>query len=114
MHNSRRTFLKNTAVAGTALAANRWFGGLANAQSVSGPARIYVDPAQKIAALDHNVFGSFIEHLGRSVYEGIYEPGSKFADANGFRKDVLEEVKKNGSADHSLSRWQLCFRLQLA
>jgi alpha-L-arabinofuranosidase len=94
--NSRRTFLKYTAAAGAALAANRWLGGLANAQSGSGPARVYIDPAQKIAALDRNVFGSFIEHLGRSVYEGIYEPESKFADANGFRKDVLEEVKKMG------------------
>jgi len=96
MRNSRRTFLKNTAIAGTAFATSRWMGGLAHAQSASGPARVYVDPAQKIASLDRKVFRSFIEHLGRSVYEGIYEPGSKLADANGFRKDVLEEVKKMG------------------
>jgi alpha-N-arabinofuranosidase len=95
-HNSRRSFLKNTVVAGTALAANRWLGGMAAAQSASGTARVYVDPAQTIASLDRRVFGSFIEHLGRSVYEGIYEPGSRLADANGFRKDVLEEVKKMG------------------
>ena len=94
--NSRRSFLKQTAIAGTALAANRWLGGLGFAQSASGPARVYVDPAQKIAPLDRKVFGSFIEHLGRSVYEGIYEPGSRLADANGFRKDVLEEIKKMG------------------
>jgi alpha-L-arabinofuranosidase len=94
--NSRRSFLKKSAIAGTGLVTSRWIRGLAAAQSASGPARVYIDPSQKIAPLDRNVFGSFIEHLGRSVYEGIYEPGSKLADANGFRKDVLEEVKKMG------------------
>ena len=96
IHNSRRSFLKNTAIAGTALPPIAGWAESANAQSASGPARVYVDPAQKIASLDRKVFGSFIEHLGRSVYEGIYEPGSRLADANGFRKDVLEEVKKMG------------------
>jgi alpha-L-arabinofuranosidase len=57
--------------------------------------RIYVDPAQKIAPLDRKIFGSFVEHLGRSVYGGIYEPGSKLSDpATGFRKDVVEEMRK--------------------
>jgi alpha-L-arabinofuranosidase len=83
-------------MAGAVLAMNRMAGGLAAAQSMTGPARGYIDPAQKIASLDRKVFGSFIEHLGRSVYEGIYDPGSKLADANGFRKDVIEEVKKLG------------------
>ena len=93
---TRRTFLKHASLAGTALAAGRLFGRLASAQSGASVARIYVDPAQKIAPLDRKVFGSFIEHLGRSVYGGIYEPGSKLSDANGFRKDVLEEVRKLG------------------
>jgi alpha-L-arabinofuranosidase len=94
--NSRRLFLKQTGIAGAAFVANRWIGDIASAQSASGSARVFVDPAQTIAPLDRNVFGSFIEHLGRSIYEGVYEPGSKLADANGFRKDVLEEVKKMG------------------
>ncbi|MBN1125958.1 MAG: alpha-N-arabinofuranosidase [Sedimentisphaerales bacterium] len=94
--NSRRSFLKQTAMAGTALTANRWFKGNVFAQSASTTARIYVDPAQKIATLERKVFGSFIEHLGRAVYGGIYEPGSRLADANGFRKDVLEEIKRMG------------------
>ena len=96
MLNSRRTFLKQAAVAGAALSANHLFSGLAFAQSGSSTARIFIDPMQKIAPLDRRVLGSFIEHLGRSVYGGIYEPGSKLSDANGFRKDVLEEVKKLG------------------
>lgn len=90
---SRRTFLKQASMAGAALAAGRRLKGFA---AGSSPARVYVDPAQKIAPLDRNVFGSFVEHLGRSVYGGIYEPGSKLADSNGFRKDVLEEIKKMG------------------
>jgi alpha-N-arabinofuranosidase len=55
-----------------------------------------VDSSRRIAQLDRNLFGSFIEHLGRAVYGGIYEPGSKFADAQGFRKDVLEEIRQMG------------------
>jgi alpha-N-arabinofuranosidase len=94
--NSRRSFLKQAAIAGTAVAANRWTNGPAFAQSSSSAARVYVDPAQTIAPLDRNLYGSFIEHLGRSVYGGIYEPGSTLADPNGFRRDVLQEVKKMG------------------
>jgi alpha-N-arabinofuranosidase len=93
---SRRTFLKQATTAGAALAAGRWFAPALVAQMASGPARIYIDPAQKIAPLDRYVLGSFLEHLGRAIYEGIYEPGSKFADANGFRKDIIEEIRKMG------------------
>ena len=94
---SRRTFLKQASIAATALTSGRWFGGVPSfAQTGPSVARIYVDPAQKIASLDRKVFGSFIEHLGRSIYGGIYEPGAKLADSNGFRRDVLEEVKKLG------------------
>jgi alpha-L-arabinofuranosidase len=42
------------------------------------------------------VFGSFLEHLGRAIYGGIYDPGSKLSDANGFRKDVLNEIRQLG------------------
>jgi alpha-N-arabinofuranosidase len=57
---------------------------------------VIIDPGRRIAKLDRRLFGSFIEHLGRAVYEGIYQPGSKFADSNGFRKDVLDEVQQLG------------------
>ena len=46
--------------------------------------------------VDKRIFGSFIEHLGRAVYGGIYEPGHMTADENGFRKDVIEKVKELG------------------
>lgn len=43
--------------------------------------------------VDENLFSSFIEHLGRAVYTGIYEPGHPTADEQGFRKDVINLVK---------------------
>jgi len=96
LHCSRRTFLKQASMTGTALAASCSWGRLAHAQSGPAVARIYLDPAQKIAPLDRKVFGSFIEHLGRSIYGGVYEPGSKLSDSNGFRVDVMEVVQKLG------------------
>ena len=42
------------------------------------------------------MLGSFLEHLGRAVYTGVYEPGSPLADAKGFRTDVAREVKELG------------------
>ncbi len=47
-----------------------------------------------ISDIDDRLFGSFIEHLGRAVYGGIFEPGHDTADEDGFRKDVLELVKE--------------------
>ena len=44
--------------------------------------------------IDKRLYGSFIEHLGRAVYEGIYQPESPFADENGFRKDTMELIKE--------------------
>lgn len=48
----------------------------------------------KNAKIDERIYGSFIEHLGRAVYGGIYEPGHPLADEDGFRTDVIEEIKK--------------------
>src|SRR5699024_11134257 len=44
--------------------------------------------------VDPRLYGSFIEHLGRAVYGGIYQPGHPEADEKGFRKDVMELVKE--------------------
>lgn len=46
------------------------------------------------AKIDERIYGSFIEHLGRAVYGGIYEPGHPLADEDGFRTDVINEIKK--------------------
>lgn len=47
-----------------------------------------------LGKVDDNLFSSFIEHLGRAVYTGIYEPGHPSADEQGFRKDVIDLVKE--------------------
>ena len=44
----------------------------------------------RIATIDNRIYGAFLEHLGRAVYTGIYEPGHPTADANGMRGDVIE------------------------
>jgi alpha-N-arabinofuranosidase len=59
-------------------------------------AALTVDPASVIGPVDRRLFGSFIEHLGRAVYDGIHEPGHPTADADGFRGDVLELVRELG------------------
>ena len=47
-----------------------------------------------ISEIDKRIYGSFIEHIGRAVYNGIYEPEHSTADDAGFRGDVIELVKK--------------------
>ncbi|TCM45692.1 alpha-N-arabinofuranosidase [Kribbella sp. VKM Ac-2568] len=59
-------------------------------------ARLAVDPAFVVGALDRRLFGSFVEHMGRCVYTGIYEPGHASADPDGFRQDVLDLVRELG------------------
>ncbi|MFC5469173.1 alpha-N-arabinofuranosidase [Cohnella suwonensis] len=57
-------------------------------------ASMIVDKDFILAEVDPRIYGSFIEHLGRAVYGGIYEPGHPTADMQGFRGDVLEAVRK--------------------
>jgi len=59
-------------------------------------ARLFIDPAFIVAPVNRRTFGSFVEHMGRCVYTGIYEPGHPTADADGFRRDVLELVRELG------------------
>lgn len=61
---------------------------------MSETARIIADPEFRIGVVDPRMFGSFIEHLGRAVYNGIYEPGHPTADELGFRRDVLDLVRE--------------------
>src|SRR4026208_1584462 len=49
---------------------------------------IVLDPAFAVGKTDPRLFGAFIEHLGRCVYGGIFEPGHPSADAHGFRGAV--------------------------
>jgi alpha-N-arabinofuranosidase len=59
-------------------------------------ARFALDPSFTIGEVDPRLFGSFVEHLGRCVYTGIYEPGHPSADEAGLREDVLELVRELG------------------
>jgi alpha-N-arabinofuranosidase len=56
--------------------------------------RIFLDREYQIGTVDPRLFGGFLEHIGRAVYEGVYDPQSKWADENGFRKDVLSSLEK--------------------
>ena len=57
-------------------------------------ARLQLHPKYTVGETDPRIFGSFIEHLGRAVYTGIYEPSHPQADEQGFRTDVLELVRE--------------------
>jgi len=64
--------------------------------------KIKIDRERQIGKIDPNIYGHFIEHLGRCVYGGIYEENSPLSDERGFRKDVLEAVK---NVNCPLLRW---------
>ena len=59
-------------------------------------ARLIIDHEFTIAPVNPRLFGGFVEHLGRHIYDGIYEPGHPQSDENGFRLDVIELVKELG------------------
>ncbi len=59
-------------------------------------AKLHIDKEFEIGAVDRRLFGSFVEHLGRAVYGGVYEPGHPTADGSGFRGDVLDLVRELG------------------
>jgi alpha-N-arabinofuranosidase len=56
--------------------------------------RISIDLDRRIGDIDRNVFGGFVEHLGRCVYGGIYEPGSPRSGSDGLRTDVLDAARR--------------------
>jgi alpha-L-arabinofuranosidase len=97
--DNRRKFLKQAATAGVVYSASSLLRPLGLAQAAAKTAditHIYVDTRRTIAPLDRNLFGSFLEHLGRAIYEGIYDPGSSLSDGSGLRKDVIQEVRQLG------------------
>ncbi len=57
-------------------------------------ARIIVDKDFCVGEVDPRLYGAFIEHMGRAIYGGIYEPGHLTADDLGFRRDVLDLVRE--------------------
>ncbi len=74
----------------------------APAQTAAPQARIKIDIDRTIGEVHPHLFGNFAEHLGRMIYGGIYEEGSPLSDANGYRKDVIDAVRRLGV---SILRW---------
>lgn len=56
-------------------------------------AQILLDTNRTVAPISPLLFGGFAEHMGRCVYEGIYEPKSTHADDQGLRTDVLDALR---------------------
>jgi alpha-N-arabinofuranosidase len=92
----RRRVLSGLASAGALLATGSWLDIIGSAQVGRGPARVSIAPLRGVGDFDRRLFGSFLEHLGRAIYTGIYEPGSPLADRGGFRSDVAREIRELG------------------
>jgi alpha-N-arabinofuranosidase len=58
------------------------------------PTTFTLHSAFQIDEVDPRIFGGFLEHMGRAVYQGVYDPASRHADAQGFRTDVLTALKR--------------------
>ena len=53
---------------------------------------ITIDPEKKVSEIDDRLYSSFIEHMGRAIYTGLYEPGHPAADEDGLRTDVIKYI----------------------
>ncbi len=62
-------------------------------QQSSVETRVKIDTERTIGQIDPNIYGNFTEMLGRCIYGGIFEPGSKLSDKEGYRKDVLKAIE---------------------
>jgi alpha-L-arabinofuranosidase len=91
----RRAFLASLGKTGAALAAGSFLHTIGYAAQARGPARAVIQASRR-PELDRRLFGAFLEHLGRAIYTGVYEPDSPLADKKGFRTDVIGEVKGLG------------------
>jgi alpha-N-arabinofuranosidase len=58
------------------------------------PTRIKLHPDFQVGAVDPRLFGGFLEHMGRAVYQGVFDPGCVHADEDGFRTDVLAALRR--------------------
>ena len=94
---TRRDFLR---AAGLGVAAQPLLRRKVYARSLGGPselplpATLKIDLERRLGTIDPNIYGNFIEHLGRCIYGGMYDEGSPLADADGNRTDVLEAARK--------------------
>src|SRR5437764_14769938 len=92
LQSSRRRFLREVTAMGVGASASALFGDFLRAQAPAsevgtGPIRVYLDTRRRRAALDCNLFGCFLDDLGRGVYEGIYDPNAALSDSHCNRKE---------------------------
>ena len=53
-----------------------------------------INPNQKLSTISRDIYGTFSEHLGRCIYEGVFVgEDSPIPNVNGMRKDVVEALK---------------------
>ena len=57
-------------------------------------ARILLDNERTIGTISPLLFGGFAEHMGRCVYDGIFDPASPQSDERGFRRDVQAALRE--------------------
>ena len=57
---------------------------------------IKASASETVGEVNRFIFGSFVEHMGRCVYGGVFDPSDPMADEDGFRKDVIELTKELG------------------
>ena len=55
-------------------------------------AQVDLHTEHRVAAIDERIFSGFLEHMGRAVYEGVFDPGSPLSDERGFRRDVIDTL----------------------
>jgi alpha-N-arabinofuranosidase len=93
---NRRRFLTEIGRSGAFVAAGSWLSAIGYTQTTKAAARAVINRGRYRSELDRRVLGAFLEHLGRAIYTGVYEPDSSLADKNGFRTDVIGEIKGLG------------------
>ena len=91
-YSSRRRFLSQMGYAGAGIAATSVFALPSYSQSRGRTAKATLGLVSPRADFNPRLFGAFLEHLGRSIYTGVYDPGNPLSDERGFRKDVIKEV----------------------
>jgi alpha-L-arabinofuranosidase len=99
----RRTFLAGAASLPLIAAAAKFNERTAIAAEPRKRASVTIDPEREIGRINAWLYGQFIEQTERIVYGGVFDPGSRFADSEGLRTDVIDAMKKMGGA-HIL-RW---------
>jgi len=91
---SRRRFLKQAGLAGAGLVASHAVFALPGYSPGSGrTAKATLGLVAPRDDFNRRLFGAFLEHLGRAIYTGVYDPGNPLSDARGFRTDAIREVK---------------------